>query len=554
MGKNNSVNGDVMFKFDASKYDIKDGNVTFWVWSPDIPSLGSVPIPASSTQGSAQSQTGNALKLGYSSATAESPRSVYTPWFGAVKIPYIFLEVTNSFAFSVSIRAKLFDPNDNPMPYKKMGMIVRLYDGTLDWIKDTIWGIIFDSEAPRLNTPFQNYTDSNGEWIMRITLNVPPYIKFGTLYVYASFEEDYWLWVNWLPQRIPAGVIYTSLTLQIGKFVSISTDINSILINYKKEFNYTKKEEKLNGLTITTYNYTAKIRNAIGINFTMKLGPHNYRTDVDEMSFNFINSISFRIFNKALEKDLNDWVDNDLYWGVITAINSISRVIFKQVWQQRYPPWDNLQYAKNLYTIYILSPKKEFALNILFANPATPLIYSPLISLVIEKTTGYSYYPSTLQIGLNKMLAAAYLLAACYSPVSFYSQAYSEGDYRYILTAIRGSILALAKSLIIGLKIIKEWTSIFLIINKWVTILLWRLLIELLSLLIPVSKILVKILEWVITSIVGEFVGEWIATQEYEYLKKNTYSPQFLLNLVDITQYDLSLLNYEINIWEQLRD
>jgi hypothetical protein len=61
MGKNSSVNGEVMFKFDASKYDIKDGNVTFWVWSPDIPSLGSVPIPASSTQGSAQSQTGNAL-------------------------------------------------------------------------------------------------------------------------------------------------------------------------------------------------------------------------------------------------------------------------------------------------------------------------------------------------------------------------------------------------------------------------------------------------------------------------------------------------------------
>ena len=146
MGKNNSVNGEVMFKFDASKYDIKDGNVTFWVWSPDIPSLGSVPIPASSTQGSAQSQTGNAPKLGYSSATAESKR-YYISWFGAVKVPYVYLEVSNSFAFYISIRAKLFDPNDNPMPYKKMKTIVRLYGGTLDWITDTSWWIIFASEA-----------------------------------------------------------------------------------------------------------------------------------------------------------------------------------------------------------------------------------------------------------------------------------------------------------------------------------------------------------------------------------------------------------------------
>jgi hypothetical protein len=49
MGKNSSVNGEVMFKFDASKYDIKDGNVTFWVWSPDIPSLGSIPKPINLT-------------------------------------------------------------------------------------------------------------------------------------------------------------------------------------------------------------------------------------------------------------------------------------------------------------------------------------------------------------------------------------------------------------------------------------------------------------------------------------------------------------------------
>jgi hypothetical protein len=221
MGKNSSVNGEVMFKFDASKYDIKDGNVTFRVWSPDIPSLGSIPIPASSMQGSTQSQTGNAPKLGYSSVSAESPRYFYLPELEMVKIPYIYLEVTNSFAFSVTIRVKLFDPNDNPMPYKKIRIIVELYGGILEWVKDTIWGIIFAPKVPLYNNNFQNCTDFNGERIIQITLNVSPYIKFGTLYVYASFEEDYWLW--WPLLRIPAGTIYTSLTMLVGKKVTIPT-------------------------------------------------------------------------------------------------------------------------------------------------------------------------------------------------------------------------------------------------------------------------------------------------------------------------------------------
>jgi hypothetical protein len=41
------------------------------------------------------------------------------------------------------------------------------------------------------------------------------------LYVYASFEEDYWLW--WPLLRIPAGTIYTSLTMLVGKKVTIPT-------------------------------------------------------------------------------------------------------------------------------------------------------------------------------------------------------------------------------------------------------------------------------------------------------------------------------------------
>jgi len=32
------------------------------------------------------------------------------------------------------------------------------------------------------------------------------------------------------------------------------------------------------------------------------------------------------------------------------------------------------------------------------------------------------------------------------------------------------------------------------------------------------------------------------------------YSPRYLLSLIKIIEWDLTLLNYEINIWDQLRD
>jgi len=41
---------------------------------------------------------------------------------------------------------------------------------------------------------------------------------------------------------------------------------------------------------------------------------------------------------------------------------------------------------------------------------------------------------------------------------------------------------------------------------------------------------------------------------EYQYLYENAYSPQYLLNLVKIIELDLSLLNYEIYLWKQLKD
>jgi hypothetical protein len=41
---------------------------------------------------------------------------------------------------------------------------------------------------------------------------------------------------------------------------------------------------------------------------------------------------------------------------------------------------------------------------------------------------------------------------------------------------------------------------------------------------------------------------------DYRHIKENSYSPQYLLNLVKITEYDLTLLNYEINLWNHLKD
>jgi len=377
MGKNNSVDGDVMFKFDASKYDIKDGNVTLWVWSPDIPSLESVPIPASSTQGSTQSQTGNAAKLGYSSATAESKR-YYVSWFGAVKVPYIYLEVTNSFAFQVSIRAKLFDPNDNPMPYKKMKTILRLYGGTLDWITDTSWWIIFASEAPILDNTFQNYTDGNGEYKISMTLNVPPYLKFGTLYVYAGFDEAWSQW--WPPLYLPPGTIHTSLTMPVGKWVTILTDVNQILPRYNTTFTSTDKigwiNKTENGKVtpIMKYiikRYNAKIGNYIEFNFILRL--NNTYTDItQDLSYHVnyisdlnnrsdINAVSnfYKIYDKRLENELKS-INNDKVLTKLASRNIFTRVTFKWVWQLRYYTWDNLGNlgkAMEAYKNDILIPK-----------------------------------------------------------------------------------------------------------------------------------------------------------------------------------------------------
>jgi hypothetical protein len=53
----------------------------------------------------------------------------------------------------------------------------------------------------------------------------------------------------------------------------------------------------------------------------------------------------------------------------------------------------------------------------------------------------------------------------------------------------------------------------------------------------------------------GIFYEKFITTDHgIIIIHENAYSPQYLLNLVKIAEYNLTLLNYEINIWDQLRD
>jgi lipopolysaccharide biosynthesis protein len=55
---------------------------------------------------------------------------------------------------------------------------------------------------------------------------------------------------------------------------------------------------------------------------------------------------------------------------------------------------------------------------------------------------------------------------------------------------------------------------------------------------------------------IEDFLYEKFITTKNEcnHLHENAYFPQFLLNLVKITEYDLSLLKYEIILWDNLRD
>jgi uncharacterized membrane protein len=605
MGKNNSVNGDVMFKFDASKYDIKDGNVTFWVWSPDIPSLGSVPIPASSTQGSAQSQTGNAAKLGYSSATAQSDPYYYIAGIWAVKVPYIYLEVKESYAFHISIRAKLFDTNDNPMPNRKMKLLIRLYPpvtymqdkawditkGFLDWlpkpvgwIADTLYKMTRTSQI-LLEIPRDDKTDNNGEFRFTTKLNTT-YIKFGTLEVWVGFDEVWSQW--WPPLYLLPGTIYTSLTMPVGKRVTVLTDVDKVLDNYKLKFSNTTRYEWLNttktqnGQVILVESYKIKVidfsavigktafrasKNKfegttyeermipyITFNFTLEL--NDTKTDITETRFNNIldsegrsdrNAKFSKVYDKTLNDDLKN-IDNNFLLKNLSDFNADTRILFKQIWLLKYPKdgvWGDFENVRKMYKDYILGFKqfnKQFIIQNIFS------------------------YFTALQITNGLLLGGIDCLTAITSPSFLYSLTLTTGDYSFILAAMRASLFAINESLRIGLKTFKDYVKKLLDDNIFYSQLEYAIInamiVAVLGALTLLTAGLVAIILFIISLIATALGIYWqffiapndILMPEFNYLSKNIYSPRFLLNLVKLTEYDLTLLNYEFGIWDQLRD
>jgi hypothetical protein len=433
-----------------------------------------------------------------------------------------------------------------------MKTIVRLYGGTLEWITDTSWWIIFASEAPILDNTFQNYTDGNGEYKISMTLNVPPYLKFGTLYVYAGFDEAWSQW--WPPLYLPPGTIYVSLKMPVGKWVTILTDVNQILPSYNTTFTSTDKigwiNKTENGKVtpIMKYiikRYNAKIGNYIDFNFILRL--NNTYTDITQDLSYYVNYISdlnnrsdinavsnfYKIYDKRLENELKS-INNDKVLTNLASKNIFTRVTFKWVWQLRYHMWDNLGNLGRAMEAY-----KN---NILNSKSLDPLLIA----------STYISWPSPFQEFLTRLLRRVYYFAPVSSPAFLYSLTLSTGDYRYILVAMNGSISTILGSLEGGLSEIKINTRDLLkyifevyptVISGILTFLFFRF-IE-----VPLVNIILGIvaaISWVITTLSYFF--------EYPYLKEYSFSPQYLRNLVKITEYDLTLLNYEISIWDQLKD
>jgi hypothetical protein len=587
MGKNSSVNGDVMFKFDASKYDIKDGNVTFWIWSPDIPSLGSVPIPASSTQGSAQSQTGNAPKLGHSTVTKESERYYYISLTDKVKAPYIRLEVEESKAFHVSIRVKLFDTADKPLPDKKMKIMIMLFPGTPEniIIFDTSEGLFYASKKYIYRKDIENArTDSNGEINISGAINVSPLMVFGTLYVHVSFDDYY----REPGVIIPPGKIYVSLTMLVSKKVTVLTGVDQILDIYNKRFtNSTEKMEQLDGVNVTTYMYDAilgktkfiirkdrfieTIEKYMEINFKMKLGPRDKRTGIEETKFNFImgsnnqsgKHASFgRIYNDELINYIIKHVFRSPDYKALmkyAAENFLFRTAFKKAWQLSYPEWDFGQVIKVYRKIILTS--KEWPRGILKAGYVYSYAWAKWVNYQGISDRNIAKY-------LSGYLRAVIDKDPIFTPDILYSKILSSGDYsdiRYILVAILASISTIVDSLGLALNETKQLTKIYLEEKRGEEEYMYKIMLEIIFTVTSVIvSAIIKIPQWAqfINDYAWNFINDVIYNHvilsslenKYSYLRANTYSPLKLQRLVEIINYDLSLLNYEINIWDQLKD
>jgi heme/copper-type cytochrome/quinol oxidase subunit 4 len=117
-----------------------------------------------------------------------------------------------------------------------------------------------------------------------------------------------------------------------------------------------------------------------------------------------------------------------------------------------------------------------------------------------------------------------------------------------MLAAIDGSIRSILGSILIGLAEVKAKTKSF--IENWYTYipLAQTIILAILSIILIKSRLAAIIVAIIAVVLVV------LQILEFDHLKDNTYSPQFLRGLVKLTEYDLTLLNYEVSIWEQLKD
>jgi hypothetical protein len=168
------------------------------------------------------------------------------------------------------------------------------------------------------------------------------------------------------------------------------------------------------------------------------------------------------------------------------------------------------------------------------------------VDLLILSTFGH--LPTGLRTFVFTNLRLAYIISAISSPAVLYSLALSAGDYKYMLAAIDGSIRSILGSISIGLAEVKAETKSF-IENWYKYIPIAQTIISAILSIILIKSRLAAIIVAIIAVVLVV-----LQILEFDHLKDNTYSPQFLRGLVKLTEYDLTLLNYEVSIWEQLKD
>jgi hypothetical protein len=266
------------------------------------------------------------------------------------------------------------------------------------------------------------------------------------------------------------------------------------------------------------------------------------------------NAKFIKIYDKELKNEL-DLINKDEKWKKIAEANARSRIDFKEVWQLRYPPWW-IYDAHYWYVKYILASEVDSGIFFTF-----------------------SPHPTCLQVQLNAQLYIAYYrpMFEFSSPKFLYNLIYGTGDYRYILAAIQGSILTISESLKIGVNEIKTQIKNRIEKSKSDTEYAYSILFSaILGALGGVigglaglakeavnisAKELLKYLGrgafWgaISGAITGWFIAPNITDPEFKHLRDYTYSPTYLFNLIYfLIQPDLTLLNYEVHMWNQLRD